>query len=581
MKKFYLTSNLLVFLVLISSAQKLKPTSGTCPPTTAQVDLSVNNVRARLLVGGDLWWDPANNSIGIYEVPNGSGKNSIYAGSFWIGGIDGGGQIKVASQTYRQYGWNDFWAGPISKDNSGNLSISQSKCNYFDRFWSVYRTDVQNFVAGGAATPDIISWPGNGDVANGELPNLAPFFDANNDGIYNYLAGDYPYFNLGGASGTGNCNNYLFGDQAIWWVFNDIGNIKTGTNSTAFGIEVRAQAFAYSSTNTNINNATFYKYEIINRSNETYSQTFTGVWCDVDLGNASDDYVGCDVGLGLGYAYNGKPTDYVYGSHPPAIGIDFLQGPLVDTLDGIDNNHNNIIDEPNEDFSMSKFMYYVNINGTPYGNPATYDDYYEYLSGKWLDGIGITYGGDGRGSGVGGTSNACDYMFPGTSDPAFTTDWTMATAGMQPDDMRFLLSSGSFTMSPGEVTYLTNATIWAQDTIGGPLGSVALLKQASLDVQALYDNCFTITGLNELNNDQNITCYPNPFNNQINITISKLNNQEFEMKLFDISGKIIFTKYSTEENTITISDKNLSTGTYIVSIKLKNGKSYTKKIVKM
>ena len=28
-----------------------------CAPATSQVDLDINNVRARLLVGGDIWWD--------------------------------------------------------------------------------------------------------------------------------------------------------------------------------------------------------------------------------------------------------------------------------------------------------------------------------------------------------------------------------------------------------------------------------------------------------------------------------------------------------------------------------------------
>jgi hypothetical protein len=47
-------------------------------------------------------------------------------------------------------------------------------------------------------TPDIESWPGNGNVANGELANTGSFFDANNDGTYNHEDGDYPYFKLDG-----------------------------------------------------------------------------------------------------------------------------------------------------------------------------------------------------------------------------------------------------------------------------------------------------------------------------------------------------------------------------------------------
>ena len=81
-----------------------------CSPATAQVDLDINNVRARLLNGGDLWWDPVAQVAG-YEIPKGSGLHSIFAGAFWIGGIDASGQLHLAGQTYRQTG-DDFWPGP-------------------------------------------------------------------------------------------------------------------------------------------------------------------------------------------------------------------------------------------------------------------------------------------------------------------------------------------------------------------------------------------------------------------------------------------------------------------------------------
>ncbi|HQF28650.1 MAG TPA: hypothetical protein PLD36_08545, partial [Bacteroidia bacterium] len=32
--------------------------AATCPTTSSQIDLDINQVRARVLVGGDLWWDP-------------------------------------------------------------------------------------------------------------------------------------------------------------------------------------------------------------------------------------------------------------------------------------------------------------------------------------------------------------------------------------------------------------------------------------------------------------------------------------------------------------------------------------------
>ena len=40
-----------------SNKPKAPPTVFGCPATTAQTDLNLNNVRAHILNGGDLWWD--------------------------------------------------------------------------------------------------------------------------------------------------------------------------------------------------------------------------------------------------------------------------------------------------------------------------------------------------------------------------------------------------------------------------------------------------------------------------------------------------------------------------------------------
>ena len=40
-----------------------------CAPARTQVDLEINNVRARLLVGGDVWWDKNNGRYIVPKVP--------------------------------------------------------------------------------------------------------------------------------------------------------------------------------------------------------------------------------------------------------------------------------------------------------------------------------------------------------------------------------------------------------------------------------------------------------------------------------------------------------------------------------
>ena len=110
-----------------------------CSPATSQTDLDVNNIRATILGGGDMWWNLADAQ---YEVPKGSGLNSLFAGSLWIGGVDAGGQLKVAAMTYRQSG-SDFWPGPL---DIATGSITSDECTNWDKHFKINRLDVEEHV---------------------------------------------------------------------------------------------------------------------------------------------------------------------------------------------------------------------------------------------------------------------------------------------------------------------------------------------------------------------------------------------------------------------------------------------------
>ena len=344
---------------------------------------------------------------------------------------------------------------------------------------------------------------------------MAPFFDADGDGIYNYQKGDYPYYDFGNdlcprtlkaklkpgelscpfptmetppvsSSGGLLSDQVLKGDQTIWWVFNDMGNTHTESGGQPIGLEIRAQAFAFS-TNDEINNMTFYTYEIINRSTYELRETYFSQWVDPDLGYGYDDYIGCDVKRGLGYCYNGKDVDGpgtgAYSGIPPAVGIDFFQGPYMDP-DGKDNPKididkmrfiiprnlptivpsdgtydtirltddadlyypnawyfvpgdaigncaingvnfgNNIVDD--ERFGMRRFVYYDNWYIQYNGEPSKATDYYNYLQGFWKNGAHMKFGGNAIATGT--SSLNCDFMFPDDSDPLY---W--GTNGVRPD----------------------------------------------------------------------------------------------------------------------------------------------------
>jgi hypothetical protein len=472
--------------------------ASSCTPGSAKTDLDINNVRTVILTGGDMWWKLDN--VAYYQVPKGGTVSSIFAGSLWIGGLDAGGQLKVAAMTYRQNG-NDFWPGPL---DTTTVSIDGTTCTAFDKHWKILRKDVDDFLLytqgqapAGYSVPLVIqTWPGNGDASLGQGHYLAPFVDVDGDGFYNWTVGDYPAYDETGQLG---CSKFqLFGDQSLWWVFNDKGNVHSETGAASIGLEIQAQAFAFS-TNDEINNMTFYQYKIINRSTVALNNTYFGQWTDADLGDYQDDYVGCDVKRGLGYTYNGDQNDGTsalpslgsYGANPPAIGMDFFEGPLADPGDGIDNDRDGNIDESGEQIIMSKFVYYNN-DFSIIGNPENATHYYNYLSGFWKDGTPFTYGGNAYGGGT-----VCDFMFPGDSDPTgWGTNfqpqplWSEASVGNTPGDRRMMQSAGPFTLQPGAVNYITVGAVWARAANGGTSASVALMRTTDDKAQRLFDNCF-------------------------------------------------------------------------------------------
>ncbi|MCF8295959.1 MAG: hypothetical protein K9J13_00320, partial [Saprospiraceae bacterium] len=305
------------------SGNKIAATA--CLPAKSATDLSLNNVRARIMTGGDMWWDLQGNAR--YYVPNDkeSTTTSMFSASLWMAGVDVNGQLKCAAQRYRGIG-NDYWPGPLRTD--GTASIDAETCDEYDKIFTINRSDVNEFIAwfeDPDAYPDykgvpksITDWPAHGDITMGQSYYLAPFFDRDGDGNYDPGQGDYPYYDTDNSlckqpdltmEGNGILvDQVLKGDQTLWWVFNDKGNIHTETTGAPIGTEIRAQAFAFA-TNDEINNMTFYSYEIINRSTYRLTETYFSQWVDTDLGYSHDDYVGCDILRGLGYCYNGDQFD--------------------------------------------------------------------------------------------------------------------------------------------------------------------------------------------------------------------------------------------------------------------------------
>ena len=538
-----------------NASAKAAQADDPCSAASAVAQMGFNNVNARIENGGNMWQDRGTSSSS-YAVPKGANPqtHAIFAGALWMGGLAPDQTLKLAAVTFRTNGGNDFWPGPLTND--GTAVTNKEECDEWDRFFVTSKQQALRhnaaFNEGGAGTPsgyetpqELLNWPAHGGPGQDNI--LAPFVDVDDDGSYDAESGDYPGYDLEGNVECRSSARFvpLFGDTTIYWIFNDKGDVHSETNSEPIGMEIRAQAFAFSSED-EVNNMTFYNYVLINQGSQTLTNTYFGQWVDADLGNAVDDYVGCDVQRGLGYCYNGDNTDETgqngqvgYGENPPAIGVDFFEGPFQDN-DWVDSETgeiyvafepNDSLDMPfdnplaanaqdaydslgipykglgigygddvpnNERFGMRKFLFYTNGGGVT-GDPGQGPEYYNYLRGIWLDGSNFIYGGNGHTTGNGDPNQLADFMFPGDSDPlGFGTGgsvqqpWTEVTAGNQPGDRRFMQSAGPFTLLPGDVNNITVGVVYARATSGGALASVDAMRVADDKAQQLFDNCFQI-----------------------------------------------------------------------------------------
>ncbi|MFN4256059.1 MAG: hypothetical protein ACK4Q5_13730 [Saprospiraceae bacterium] len=479
-----------------------------CANSESQIDQEINNVRARLLGGGDCWWDLNDGSYIVPKVDPASGQrpvSSIFAGSVWLGGVDPAGNLKLAAEDYRNNGQADFWPGPLTPDGLTDAAV----CKNWDRHFRVVGEEIRAHLANladGNKNPDIIpralkGWPARGnpyfeEVWGFELPDnqqgLAGFYDANGDFRYNPVDGDYPSIDIKG------CPLDRYPDEMIFWIYNDHGGGQAhDTGGKAIQMEVQVQAFGYV-TNDELNDMTFQRYKLINRAKESIDSTFFAMWVDADLGCADDDYIGCDTAKSLMYIYNQDNLDgnsgctcgdvATYCDKVPILGVDYFRGPqrqvLLKDIEGNDSL-------AEIELGMSSFTYYNNGSIGPQLPPTTDPgvdfEFYNYITGSWRTGVPFTYGGSGYTTDP--TAQQIKYAF--TEPPSDPNGWSMCTANLPFGDRRTLQASGPFKLNPGAVNELIIGIPWVPD-IDYPCPDVEQLFRADKLAQGLFDNCFEL-----------------------------------------------------------------------------------------
>jgi hypothetical protein len=537
--------------------------------------LDANNITCNVSSTGDLFHRFSSDDLPGFEVPAGSGLRSIYAANLWIGGIDVSENLRLAAEMYESDG-NDWFSGPLTND--GSAETSSDIMSQYNRVWVANAQDVQqhmlyfDLVANGESTETlfpggydipqwILDWPAHGDVSQSQDYYLATFNDYNENGIYDPEAGDSPVF----------C-----GDRCVLFIMNDKGGVHTESGALPIGLQIIGMLYGFDSDEPALQNTVFVNYKILNQGTYTLTNCAAGMWCDFDLGNPNDDYVGTDVSRGCVYAMNGDAFDedasvaMGFGEDLPVQGLVFLRGPRTDAdlsdnplttniAQAIENNGipyaslgNGYGDEAfdNETLGMSNSIYFNSTSSPVNGVPNMAYHYYSYLQGRWKNGAALSHGGTGNDNG----NLACRYMFPDDSDPLFWSTygesvdpWNEVVAGNASGDRSMVIAASPFTIEPGEINELDFAFVFARESDGAQ----PLMETFGAYVDAVRNyfeeelSACSITPLalstNENESFFTFEMFPNPTDGTCNI-ILPASMSTARVELTDAAGRLLYSE---------------------------------------
>ncbi len=487
---------LLFGLFLVQSGVYAEAKQGT-KKSPAKVDgsptrtfLDINKIATQFTNDGKSDLDNSGNSAFVY--PAGSGKTAVFESGFlWGAFVSGDAQVRVGGSAYGTglqggkitnsgLAWSALTAEPAT---AANVRLYRVRADIYPGGPAVDLTTEATWEGKSASDmlaqylKDYNEWP----AADG-----APTW-VDTEGVYGAKMAVIP-----GVRGA---------DQTIWFVANDLNQkLTTGLYGTdPLGIEYQATYWAYNQSGA-LGNMIFRKYKIINKSNTAFNNMIVSMWSDIDDGNATDDYSGCDTLLSLGYCYNANATDATYSPlPPPAVGFDFFQGPKVAGVNGQDLNGNGINDAIDYaivdgkkvgpgfiNLPMTAFYYFANgdanVTDPTIGSKAGATQFYNFFQGK----VGLTsnYFVD--------PTTGLNTTFVLTGDPQKHTGWIDGMV-LPAGDRRIGLASGPFTMNPGDEQEIVVSEIAAGAVTGvDRLSAIGLLKFYDEQAQSAYDNNFDL-----------------------------------------------------------------------------------------
>jgi len=373
-----------------------------------------------------------------------------------------------------------------------------------------------------------------------------------------------------------------------WCCFNDCDSIYHIPGDTRpIGIEIYQTVYAWDIPYAE--DMIFFTYDVKNVSGHTLNDCFFGVVTDCDIGNeagtsANDRCAGIvyreyvidgDTIIIDNVAYQwqevqepGTPPWF-----PGTIGFDLLQTPF-DLVEGMDKDGDGILDQYERDsayyvLNLPTWMWDVDLDSVPdWRDPS-----------QWPQ-VGMT----------------ALKRFTLASEPNIDAERYMSLAGYNvltgqyepfdtippdPDDQRFLMSSGPFDLESDSIATLVFAVMFA-DWMGvyvRPDTALALIDQWAQDYYDMFWRLYT--GIEENFEFRISNCglriIPNPVAERGIVSYSLATSAEVSLKLYNVAGQLVKTLFTGVKpagvQEFRLNTQGLPQGTYFVVLRTGGAKT--------
>jgi len=454
-----------------------------------QSPLQANNIQSFIWNSGVFNQDLRTNNTPGFYWPNGQTHAALFTTGLSLCG-NYNGQLRAAMASYK----GEYRPGYV--DNSGNF---QTDARF--RIYSISPLHPNGYID--PNTHQVFdAWSDYAIM----IPFGAPYVDLDSNGVYT------PGIDIPGIKDAA---------QTIFVCITDADQ-STHSSSEGFGggsqplyAQVGLTAWCY--TSPGLEDLQFVKWIVVNRSPVTWTDFYLSIVVDPDLGDAGDDYIGCDTTLessnghlkpkNMGYVYNsddqdGDGTGRTYGLHPPAAGMDYFLSPITPT--GNNNDTVFIYNPPGSKNLMTKVGYrevglssfdFFNNSAGPLceRDPSSIAQGYNFMKGlkndgsPWLNPF---------------THTQTFYCYPG--DPESGIGWTEFTGSVTncggptgttitvnpPGDRRYIFNSGAFQMAPNDTQYIVLGQFIARGADNK--NSVTKLKAEDGTAQRIFDHNFSV-----------------------------------------------------------------------------------------